>query len=125
MGFCRAIRRRAGYYGTNIIFAGILIMSIFIRNHVTDLEPLGESVMGGFQQVKAGLLPSPLVADLSVLRKTLAEGMTIEFEKLCYSDDKPQERADRDLFMGFQRKYEDNIPGYSEITGDLIFDDEY
>lgn len=91
---------------------------------IFDLEPLGDSVIGGFEQANAGLLPSPLVADLSVLRNTLAEGMTIQFEHLCQqSDNTPEQQANRENFMAAQRKYEDNIPGYTTVAGKMIFED--
>jgi len=91
---------------------------------VSDLLQLGNSVINGFEQCDAGLLPTPLVADLSALRNTLAEGMTIQFEQLQGgADETPTQQAERENFMDAQRRYEDNIPGYKALTSNLGFDD--
>jgi len=95
-----------------------------IFNDVSDLSQLGNSVIWGFEQQSRGELPPELFADLSTLTNTLAEGMTIEFNKLCQTDDsEPQEQASRELFMTTQRKYCDDIPGYAEKAGELYFED--
>ena len=93
---------------------------------VNDLSQLGDSVISGFQQLNMGVLPTTLLADLSTLRNTLSEGMTMEFHRLCEqsgnrADDAVQD-AECEFFMTQQRKYESKIPGYSQITGTLLFE---
>lgn len=96
-------------------------MKVF--NSVADLQQLGNYVVGGYEQVNAGMLPQPLQEDLSILTSTLVEGMGEAFDRLAQAKETTTKQAECELFMDMQRRFSDKIPQYSELTKDLILED--
>ena len=99
------------------------LADISLFNSVADLQQLGNSVVGGFEQVDVGMLPSQLYEDLNILTATLIEGMTIQHERLKEAEESPLSQAECELFMDMQRRYSDKIPTYAERTKNLILED--
>lgn len=96
-------------------------MKIF--NSVADLQQLGNYVVGGYEQVNAGMLPQPLQDDLATLTSTLVEGMEEAHSRLINGEDTATQQAECELFMDMQRRFCDKIPSYSELAKDLTMED--
>ena len=95
-------------------------LSVF---NVGNISQLGDAVIGGFEQANSGALPQEMFADLTMLRNTLAEGMTIEFARLCNDNpESPVVQSQMENFMTAHRRYGDSIPGYSQLTQNLGFE---
>lgn len=94
-----------------------------VFNSVADLQQLGNYVVGGYEQVNAGMLPPQLQEDLSLLTDSLVEGMEIAHERLSKGKDTPEKQAECELFMDMQRRYSDKIPAYASMASDLVLED--
>jgi len=90
---------------------------------VADIRQLGDSIVNGYAQSSAGLLPTYLSEELARLTDTLVEGMTIAYNRLTQAKDTPVNQAECELFMDMQRKYCDNIPDYAKKAKDLFLKD--
>lgn len=89
-------------------------LSVF--NSVGDLSQLGQSVINGFYQVDANMLPTQLRESLDTLTQRLGEGMGEQFARLRTAEDSPAIEAEKELLADMHRLYCDKIPGYLEAA---------
>ena len=85
-----------------------------VFNSMGDIRQFGDMVVGGYQQVDAGMLPEPLHSDLMRLTNTLAEGMSEQYRVLKNAEEGPVTDAEKEMFADMHTRYCEKVPGYLE-----------